>query len=494
MPTQLLDQTKELILLIGSDGKIDYANQPAIDKFFVSAPMIQEINFSQLISTNNLFQVMDRILQSPDKTTLEEIALIDKEGKEFYADLRIVHIDDKIALYLTDLTYQMEFRAELAQKVKVIESLSKSSHIRNELDDALEEVMRKSSSVMQVSRITFWLFDSDFKSIECVSSFIQQNGNILLNTSKGEILYKNDLPCYFDRMLQDDVVVTDDVMQDKQTSELVESYLKPNGILSMLDVPIRSDGKMIGVLCFEHTGVPRKWNVFDIKFGILIAQIVSLILEGFEKNKLLASQEELLKMKEKLMQEIKFRVRSSFSIINALLNYQFNKLTHNESKNLIEEIKNHIYGVSTVHELMLEAVDYNQIRFEKYIFRLLGLMQKLYSGNTSINIQVNAQDLLLPISQALPSALIIFELLNHSYKESFKNLETGEVQIIMQKLGNNYQLVVSDNGREINEEMINRKDALCIKLVDIFVQELNGLLQVEAKNGNKFTVTFPVYS
>ena len=112
------------------------------------------------------------------------------------------------------------------------------------------------------------------------------------------------------------------------------------------------------------------------------------------------------------MQEIKFRVRSSFSLINALLNYQFNKLTHDQSKNLIEEIKNHIYGVSTVHELMLEALDYNQIRFEKYILRILGLMEKLYPVKSSINVQVYAQDILLPISQALPVALIIFELLN----------------------------------------------------------------------------------
>ena len=46
---------------------------------------------------------------------------------------------------------------------------------------------------------------------------------------------------------------------------------------------------------------------------------------------------------------------------------------------------------------------------------------------------------------------------------------------------------------EMNEEMINRKDALYIRLIDIFVQELNGTLQVEVKNGNKLTVTFPVH-
>ncbi len=60
-------------------------------------------------------------------------------------------------------------------------------------------------------------------------------------------------------------------------------------------------------------------------------------------------------------------------------------------------------------------------------------------------------------------------------------------------MGDNYQLVYTDNGKEVSEEMMNKKDALCIKLVDIFVQELNGTLDVEAKNGNnKFTVHFPI--
>ena len=185
-------------------------------------------------------------------------------------------------------------------------------------------------------------------------------------------------------------------------------------------------------------------------------------------------------------------MRSSFSLVNALMNFQYNKLSHPESVKLIEDVKNHIFGVSSVHELMLEAIDYHQIRFEKYILRILGLMEKLYNGNPSINIHVHAPDVVLPISKALPSALIIFELLNHSYKESLKNTETGEVHIRMQKIGNDCQLVIRDNGTEVSEEMINRKDALCIRLVDIFVQELNGILQVEAKNGNKFTITFPI--
>lgn len=493
MPTQLLDQTKELILLIGQDGVIRYANKTALLKFSTQSSL-NGTSLQNFISPKNSNDVIKRIFEAPDNTLMEEIVLRNAQGDEFYADIRVFHREDaQTALFITDLSYRMEFRKRILEKLQVIETVSKASSIKEGLmNETIEEVMRKSIIALDVSRVTVWLFDHQQELIYCIGSLLEEQGIFQLNTLKGEILYKKDFPKYYERMMQDDLVVTDDVLKDSQTEELVDSYLKKYSITSMLDAPIRSNGQLIGVICFEHTGLVRKWNVYELKFALLIAQLVSLFLEGFEKNKLLARQAELLQEKEQLMQEVKFRVRSSFSLVNALLNYQYNKLTHAESIELIEEIKNHIYGVSSVHELLLEAVDFNNIRFEKYILRILGLMEKLYEGEPFINFQVQAPDVVLSISKALPCALIIFELLNHSYKESLKNAVSGNVQIRMQKLASNYQLVYTDNGKEVSEEMMNQKDALCIKLVDIFVQELNGILEVEAKNGNKFTVHFPI--
>ena len=45
-----------------------------------------------------------------------------------------------------------------------------------------------------------------------------------------------------------------DAATDPRTAEFLESYSKPLGIVSMLDVPIRVNGCIIGVVCHEHTG------------------------------------------------------------------------------------------------------------------------------------------------------------------------------------------------------------------------------------------------
>jgi GAF domain-containing protein len=47
----------------------------------------------------------------------------------------------------------------------------------------------------------------------------------------------------------------------------------------MLDVPIFANGKMIGVVCHEHTGSKRKWTSDEENFAYLMGNIVGLALE-----------------------------------------------------------------------------------------------------------------------------------------------------------------------------------------------------------------------
>jgi GAF domain-containing protein len=47
----------------------------------------------------------------------------------------------------------------------------------------------------------------------------------------------------------------------------------------MLDVPIWSEGKMIGVVCHEHTGDFRKWNSDEENFAYLVGHTVGMLIE-----------------------------------------------------------------------------------------------------------------------------------------------------------------------------------------------------------------------
>ena len=52
----------------------------------------------------------------------------------------------------------------------------------------------------------------------------------------------------------------------------------------MLDVPIWVEGKLIGIMCNEHTGIKRTWSEDEINFVYLMSCIVSMAIEKNEKK------------------------------------------------------------------------------------------------------------------------------------------------------------------------------------------------------------------
>jgi PAS domain-containing protein len=68
----------------------------------------------------------------------------------------------------------------------------------------------------------------------------------------------------------------------------------------MLDVPIRSEGRLIGVICHKHVGPPREWTVEEEQFAASSANTVSLVLEAADRHQ----AEEALKRNEERTRQI----------------------------------------------------------------------------------------------------------------------------------------------------------------------------------------------
>lgn len=149
--------------------------------------------------------------------------------------------------------------------------------------DNIEHVAKYITSAItqavDVERASIWLYDSTHSSIECVTLFEKSKNQY----SKGIVLKKSDFPKYFETISNSRTLSAEDAHTHSGTAEFSESYLKPLGINSMLDVPIFSNDKMVGVVCHEHVGRKRKWTRDEENFAYLMGNIVGLVME--RKNK-----------------------------------------------------------------------------------------------------------------------------------------------------------------------------------------------------------------
>ncbi len=174
---------------------------------------------------------------------------------------------------------------------KVLLELSKLDY--SSWPDSIQRICRDDAKALKIERVSAWLYTSTREGIACECLYRLSTETF----EKGLVLKAGDYPRYFQALEENRTVSAHDARQDPRTSEFAEGYLKPLQITSMMDVPIRLDGKVIGVLCHEHVGPQRRWSTSDEEFATLIATYASLAYANSERQ---AALEEVRQLREQL--------------------------------------------------------------------------------------------------------------------------------------------------------------------------------------------------
>ncbi|WP_238807073.1 PAS domain S-box protein [Emticicia aquatica] len=160
-------------------------------------------------------------------------------------------------------------------------------------EKGIQTITEAAANGIGVSRVSIWTYTKD--QIESVDLFNRESSQ----HSSGEVIIASQFPTYFEGLKKGLAIVASDALTHKYTRELAESYLKPLSIKSILDVPVRVNGKLEGVICWEQTNEAKIWTEEDISFARSIADIISL---GIEADKRRKAEAELNQTKEILEQ------------------------------------------------------------------------------------------------------------------------------------------------------------------------------------------------
>jgi two-component sensor histidine kinase/GAF domain-containing protein/HAMP domain-containing protein len=178
-----------------------------------------------------------------------------------------------------ELREMREYRLQL-QQLAMIELSKSRLFYSDELEDAFKKITQVAAHILDVERVSIWFYDPEQTKICCTDLYeLSQNHH-----SFGIELSVKDYPSYFRALEADRIITADDAHADLRTQEFSASYLRPLGITSMLDVPLRSGGGTVGVLCLEQVGLPRQWLLEEQNFAAHLAHLVTLALETRDRK------------------------------------------------------------------------------------------------------------------------------------------------------------------------------------------------------------------
>jgi signal transduction histidine kinase len=149
-----------------------------------------------------------------------------------------------------------------------------------DFEPALRTITESVAAELDVDRVSVWEFDADRASLRCLDLFERAPST---HSSAARVLTDT---AYIAALESSLAISAPDARLDPRTSGLAAGYLVPLRIMSMLDAPVRGDGRVQGVLCLEMVGRSRQWSLLDQCMAAGTASLVSRALDTRSRREL----------------------------------------------------------------------------------------------------------------------------------------------------------------------------------------------------------------
>jgi PAS domain S-box-containing protein len=186
--------------------------------------------------------------------------------------------------------------------------------------------------------------------------------------------------------------------------------------------------------------------------------------------------------KETLLREIHHRVKNNLQVIASLVHFQAKKSRTDEDAAAFAELRQRIYSMSLVHERLYQSPDVSRIHFGDYVRSLVSELARSYEPPPGVRVEVTSDDVCLPIELALPSGMIVNELLTNTLKYAYPHGRAGTARVSVHAIGPRVSLRVDDDGVGFPDGFDpSSSRSFGWQLVRALVTQLGGTIETESR-------------
>jgi two-component sensor histidine kinase len=206
-------------------------------------------------------------------------------------------------------------------------------------------------------------------------------------------------------------------------------------------------------------------------------------------------ERELIK-KSTVIKEIHHRVKNNLQTITSLLSLQMRRTNSEKVEKAFNESINRILSIAIIHEVLSQQ-ELEIINLKQTVYKILEMiLANMVSPNKAINGEICGEDVYLNARQASNLSLCITELIQNAVEHAFTNQTEGVIRITVEKIKDEVQITVKDNGSGIPSGGLQNVRSLGMQIVDTITQNnLNGRFFIEgSRAGTAAHIVFPAGS
>lgn len=224
-------------------------------------------------------------------------------------------------------------------------------------------------------------------------------------------------------------------------------------------------------------------------------EAVQIVARDITKRKLAEEKiQASLKEKEVLLKEIHHRVKNNLQIISSLLDMSRRRTENQEAVDLLSDARAKVHTMVLIHAQLYQSDRFDQIDMGRHIQELFNFLAAIYETKSRfVTYLAKDSDVSLELTQAIPCALVLNEVISNAFKHAFKEGEKGTIEASIQRTADDTILIrIKDDGKGIPEEIdIDKTNGLGLKLARNLVQsQLGGKIRVEGNGGTEIVIEF----
>lgn len=243
-----------------------------------------------------------------------------------------------------------------------------------------------------------------------------------------------------------------------------------------------------------------QFDVFKV-INALVAFFCSIILiaiitwQNIQKETVIRKSYEERKL---LLSELFHRVKNNLNIVNSLINLKKESSTSPEVLAALEDCRTRIYSMALVHQQMYSGSEVQNMHIKSYLLELIRNVEHAFGGGADVNLEIETEELLLPISKTVPIGLILNELITNSYKHAQIAGQKLEIGIQVKEQHAALYIELTDNGPGIKDEQLKQSNSLGFELIRSLCEQIDASLRIsnqsEASSGANIQIKIVDYS
>ena len=231
--------------------------------------------------------------------------------------------------------------------------------------------------------------------------------------------------------------------------KILPGVAAPIGDDTSLGEAIQRDEDYIGTFTIDHDGkrlhVDAWSNTIESDEGVPMFRLVALASTGPRSADAGEQQDQLLRDKDVLLRELQHRVKNNLQMITALIRMEARNVPDGETGERFDRLAGRINSLAILYDLLSGEGADDGIDLGVYLSQVASSVMQAHAME-GIRLELKVDTWPVSINVAMPTGLVVNELMTNALKHAFVGREGGTITVSSLVDDTGCRVVVADDG------------------------------------------------